>query len=208
MALNGRFGLSDREGWYDYRWRVQPRYRVSDRLTFSLEIENNRSYNEEGFADKVEASVQNGEGEKTVTRIIFGRRDRSTVENTFNSSYTFNERMAVTCRARHYWSNVDYRSYHLLEEDGRLGPTEYSGNPNSNFNAFNIDMIYRWRFAPGSDIFVVWKNSIFGSEDIVGVTYWTNTDRLFQNPQTNSLSIKIIYFLDYFEISRKLKAKS
>ena len=68
------------------------------------------------------------------------------------------------------------------------------------FDAFNIDLIYRWRFAPGSDIFVVWKNSIFSSQDEVAANYFRNLDGLFRAPQDNSISLKVIYFLDYASI--------
>ena len=30
-----------------------------------------------------------------------------------------------------------------------------------NFNAWSIDMVYRWNFAPGSEMNIVWKNQLF-----------------------------------------------
>ena len=58
-------------------------------------------------------------------------------------------------------------------------------------------MVYRWRFAPGSDIFVVWKNSIFNSTELADIGFGKNLEDLRSAPQTNSLSLKIIYYLDY-----------
>jgi hypothetical protein len=61
-------------------------------------------------------------------------------------------------------------------------------------------MIYRWRFAPGSDLYVVWKNSILENQQRTDLDYWANLDGLFENPQRNIISLKMIYFLDYNSI--------
>jgi len=60
-----------------------------------------------------------------------------------------------------------------------------------------VDMVYRWRFAPGSDIFIVWKNSIFNSNELADIGFGKNLEDLRGAPQSNSLSLKIIYYLDY-----------
>ena len=84
-----------------------------------------------------------------------------------------------------------------------MGSTNYGGFHDTNFNAFNIDMIYRWRFAPGSDIFIIWKNAILNFEERSDINYLKNLDGLFDNPQRNSLSIKVIYFLDYVNLQKR-----
>ena len=47
-------------------------------------------------------------GEPTTRQaIIFGRRDHIAVENVFNTNYTFNNKMTLSFRLRHYWTKVD-----------------------------------------------------------------------------------------------------
>ena len=111
--------------------------------------------------------------------------------------------MALTFRMRHYWSKVAYESFHLLDEDGYLADTDYDELKNTNFNAFNIDAVFRWRFAPGSDIFIVWKNSILDFDEFTQPNYFNNIDGLFGLPQRNSLSMKLIYFLDYASLVKR-----
>lgn len=171
------------------RFSIGPRYRVSDKFNFNMNISRSRFKNDVGYVNSTEAG-----------EVIFGRRNRTVVVNNLNVNYTFTNNMALTFRGRHYWQKVNYKSYHLLEENGRLGATAYNGDHNSRFNAFTIDMIYRWRFAPGSDIFIVWKNSIFGADNLIEMDYFENTRGLFENPQTNSLSVKVVYFLDYLNV--------
>ena len=177
-------------------FNFSPFFRVNDRLNFRWGLELNQQKNNVGYVNKVDKKSTQDED------IIFGRRDVSTVVNNFNAEYNFNSNMALTFRMRHYWSQVSYNSFHLLEEDGRLGSTDYNQMHDTNFNAFNIDMIYRWRFAPGSDIFIIWKNSILNFEERADLNYFGNVDGLFDNPQRNSLSMKLIYFLDYVNLKK------
>ncbi len=186
----------DEEGRHRWNINFSPRYRVNDKLTMSISAFYSRLRNDVGFV----AKTGNPSGTED---IIFGRRHIETVENVFNASYTFNPNTALTLRARHYWTSVVYRQYHLLEEDGRLGATYFNESRDANFNAFNVDMIFRWRFAPGSDLFVVWKNSILHSDALAGETYFSNWGNLFEAPQNNSLSVKLIYFLDYQSLVRR-----
>jgi len=109
--------------------------------------------------------------------------------------------MALNFRARHYWSTVVYNSFHSLSEAGRLEATDYNQFNNFSFNLFNIDLNYTWRFAPGSDIIVVWKNNISGGEnseliDFSERSYSEGVRSLGDLPQTNSISVRMVYFLN------------
>ena len=104
--------------------------------------------------------------------IIFGRRDLVTHENSLEAEYIFNNKMALEFSLRHYWSKAQYKAYNLLTEDGYLEASVYNENNDINFNAFTIDMAYTWRFAPGSDVIIVWKNSIFTDASEVGKKFW------------------------------------
>ncbi|MEL6986765.1 MAG: DUF5916 domain-containing protein, partial [Bacteroidota bacterium] len=172
VAGIGIFGESDwrKEFAFDYNFEyiqatglprktigfnIEPRWRVSDKFSFSVEIDYERNIDSEGFV-----ATSNDE-------IIFGRRNLVEVENVLEASYVFTNNMFLNFRLRHYWSKVDYSSYFNLEDNGRLGFTEYTGFDdndeslhNFSLNLLNIDMNYTWRFAPGSDIIINWKNSI------------------------------------------------
>ena len=95
-------------------------------------------------------------------------------------------------------------SFSELLENGRLVNLDnYSGkdiNGNSiydiNYNAFTIDMLFRWVFFPGSELNIVWKSSIFNSDENVDLNYWTTFTSSIDNGPMNTLSIKLIYWLD------------
>jgi hypothetical protein len=118
--------------------------------------------------------------------------------------------MGLTLRARHYWSTVNYTSFHVLDENGYLTPSSYDGLDangeslhNTNFNAFNVDMVYRWVFAPGSEISLVYKTSLLAFDNNVAASYSDNFKNTMEEPQAQSLSLKILYYIDYLSLKKK-----
>jgi hypothetical protein len=169
-------------------------YRMSDRLSFGV-----GTYKDWDFKDVDFATFD------AADEIVYGQRDVNTFVNNVNIKFTPNTQMNFTFRLRHYWSHVHYFEYYDLMDDGTISPRQYDENLDTSYDAFTIDAIYRWRFAPGSDIFLVWKNSIFDyQEAFVQDDYFAHVGNLFERPQTNSLSLKVIYFLDYLEVKNKV----
>jgi Domain of unknown function (DUF5916) len=111
-----------------------------------------------------------------------------------------------TLRGRHYWSMADYDGdYYTLQQDGGLIPRVFSttvSNSVVNTNFLNIDLVYTWRFAPGSELSLVWKNAIYSEGETIIRNSLDNFDDLLSQPQTNSISLKILYYLDYQNFRR------
>jgi len=180
-----------------YSFNFNQRYRFSNRLTISQGVFLGPQNNNTGFA----GFASNGD-------IIFGKRDIKTVENILNIKYSFNDKMNINTRVRHYWSRVEYRQFFTLLENGELGTnTTYTSNRNQNLNFFNIDMVYTWQFAPGSFINIVWKNSVQDFNQVVSRGYFKNFGQTMEADENNNLSFKIIYFLDYLQLKKLNKKK-
>jgi predicted porin len=114
-----------------------------------------------------------------------------------------NTKMSFDFKFRHHWEQVSNYSFHTLDEDGYLQDSEYTGDRDVNFNAWNIDLNFNYWFAPASEISVVWKNSILSSGNRVESYYKDNLEALLNNPQENSLSLRVRYFLDYQYLKKK-----
>ena len=113
--------------------------------------------------------------------------------------------MALKLDARHYWSQARYLQYGLLRSNGSVDySVPYSGNKNVNFNTFNLYLSFVWQFRPGSEMGVVYQNSIYSSPDapVLAYDYFKDAETTFGLPQTNSLSVKVIYYLEYQDIRR------
>lgn len=191
---------------YDYTASISPRFRVNDQLMIVLASNLDVAHNNEGVA-----LTQSFDVSFDGANPVFGKRDRLTVVNRVSIDYIFTNRMGLTFALRHYWSTVNYNSFFVLNDDGQFGQTSYDGKGllgesvhNTNFNAFTIDMVYRWVFAPGSEMRLVWKNSIFASSGSTNESYFQNIDNLVNFPATNSLSLKILFYIDFWETKQRL----
>jgi len=197
LSVGGR--LSYTKIWSDYDQKdimlsLNPGIRISNRFSINHQFAFLSSINDLGYVNR----YATGE-------IFFGKRNNKTISNTLSTGYIFTADSYITFRVRHYWSVADYTGdFYLLKEDGKLDSnTTYTGNHNSNFNSFNIDMAYNWRFAPGSDISVVWKNSIYSYGNYIFNNFNDNIEYMLNSPQTNSISVKILYYLDYQYLKKK-----
>ncbi|MDX5422026.1 MAG: carbohydrate binding family 9 domain-containing protein [Hymenobacteraceae bacterium] len=201
LDVNANYRLFNENERRSLNFSISPRYRVNNQLSFVYSYSNNLRFDDLGYAN--DFTYSNGLGEQR--KIIFGLRDVNTVSNTLTGSYIFNNRMSLSLRARHYWSNAAYNNFFQLTQEGKLLPDAYKDNHNVNFNAFNIDMVYSWWFAPGSEISIVWKNAILKEEEEVIPQYFDNFSRAISSPQNNTLSVKVLYYLDYLILRNKLK---
>ncbi|OWY21387.1 hypothetical protein C7N43_06800 [Sphingobacteriales bacterium UPWRP_1] len=206
FALDGRanYRIFNDNGRHNLNFGLSPVVRASNKLQFRFDFDSYNFIKDVGF-------VTFRDGKET--DIIFGRRNVHTIENVFSANYIFTNRMGLTFRMRHYFSEAVYQKYYYLQNNGLLAITDYTGLNeegetlhNASFNAFNIDMVYTWQFAPGSEMSVVWKNAIYRFTRKTGSGYADNLQRTLGNDQTNNLSIKILYFIDYLSLKRKKTA--
>lgn len=174
-----------------YNFNLNNRYRFSDRFSLS------HSLNLQPQTDNFGWAGFTGGGEP-----VFGKRDITNVENLLNIKYSFNAKMNINVRVRHYWIKVDYQNdgFYILKMDQSLVKTTFSQNVDQNYNAFNIDAVYTWQFAPGSFINLVWKNAANEFNRTVDHGYFKNFNTTMQADENNNLSLKVIYFLDYLQL--------
>lgn len=136
--------------------------------------------------------------------IHFSRRNINTFQNVLGVSYAVNNKASLSMRIRHYWSGAANKEYYFLMEDGSmLHDPDYHTNHDANYNAFNIDLVFRWIFSPGSELSVAWKNSIGISDDRIVNDYFKNLSNTWNSDQINSFSVKILYYIDYNSLKKK-----
>lgn len=161
-------------------------WNANDKVAVTHGINLSKDHNNYGFVD-FDADMNS----------ILGRRDVTSVDHEIGIKYLFGPKMNIIARAREYWGKVVYHQYYLLLEDGNLGPTDFTGSYDINFNVFNVDFVYAWEFAPGSYLNLIWKDNVFQTDGLSDDDYFDNLSKTMQAPQSNGLSVKVIYFLDY-----------
>jgi hypothetical protein len=166
---------------------------IGQRFEFDYSFSFNATINGVGFVDK--NSLNNS--------IIFAKRNVNSLENIVSTSYILNDKSYLTFRLRHYWSGALNKSYYLLQQDGSLkDDPAYSQNKNQNYNAFSIDMIFTWNFAPGSELSCAWKTAALTDQSEYVDNYWINLHNSYLN-QLNSFSVKVLYYIDFNSLKKK-----
>lgn len=194
-----------RDNWWEWNYNVEFRFRISNQLNLIHGWNHQLQYNSEGYA------VNFNEPSEEFDGILFGNRNRSTITQSLGIDYTITNRIGMTFRLRHYNAKINYNSFSELLANGRLNPLDnYFGLDNSgvsayniNYNAFTIDMLFRWVFLPGSELNLVWKNSIFSANENVNEDYWMSLNNTLRNGPMNSISLKVIYWLDAQYLKKK-----
>ncbi|TVZ51466.1 DUF5916 domain-containing protein [Dokdonia sp. Hel_I_53] len=199
VRLATRTFFEDDEDQNNYAFNFSPRYRFSDKMLVVLESGYNLRKNNFGFIDT--------DG----TNVFLGLRGITSIENSANLSYNFDPFKAINLRFRNFWSTADYSKniFYLLNDDGTRSITEYDletqTNPNTNFNIWNLDVSFRWRFAPGSEASLLYRNQIFNSDQLSNLDYVDSLNNLFDQPVQHTLSLRVTYFIDYNNIKSVFK---
>jgi len=195
LSLNTGTNLRYNTDEVSYFISLSPRYRVSDKLQFSYSLLLDRSLNEPGYVDTLDDGT-----------IIFGVRENRQIENAVSGKYNFNDKSSLTLSFRHYWSPVSYQDqYFSLEDDGSLIENDYNEENDVNFNSWNFDLRYVWQFTRGSELVVLYRNSILNIDNESDLSFEDNISNLFDQPLGHSLSIKLIYYLDYNRMKSWIK---
>ncbi|WP_162428753.1 DUF5916 domain-containing protein [Pontibacter pudoricolor] len=193
---------SNRYNQSDWWGSLNPRFRVNDKLL--LVNGNSYSINKHSIGH-----ISDPWGSATG---VFANRDIKTLTTTLSGAYIFNERTGLTLNMRHYWSTAENNWLYYLQHNGTLSRITPEQDPNQtrynniNYNAFNIDVMYTWRFAPGSELMVVWKNAIQDQRKEIEKKYIENLNKTLQAPQNNNFSVKLLYYIDYIALKNVFSA--
>ncbi len=203
-------GRSTRNDWnQNSDWLgVFLRYRASDKLSFNVEVNTEETNGSRGYVAK--QLDDNNE----VQSIVFGRRNIKSATNIAGVNYTFNNKMGMNLRVRHYWSKVKYDVFFGLENNGSLHESDYTGTSSNglavhdtNFNALNLDFVYFLQVAPGSFVNLVWKDAINSLTNDANLDYFQSYRQAVDSPQLNNVSLRFTYFLDYLTMKKAVSGK-
>ena len=188
FSTNLRMGFStytnDPKSNFDFG--INPSYRINNQFSLQYDIIYFQTKNDIGYVNQVGNDI------------IFGQRNRKSYTNSLSGRYNFSTKSSLSLSLRHYWSSVDYTdSYYKLNLDGSLSNTTYNSGSDVNFNSWNLDLNYIWQFAPGSQLIALYRNAILNEDTNSSLNFFKNLDNLFQQPNQNMFSLRLVYYIDY-----------
>ena len=213
FALDANLGYAtlfdDSRNFNNIYFSVSPRFKFNERFLLVLEFERDEQRGDIGYVNG-----QNIDGE-----IVFGDRDRTDIESSISASYNFNSYHGLNLTFRNYLSRVTYKNkLFTLQEDGSLNQSETitksnvnndpNFSPDANFNTWNLDLGYTWQFAPGSQLTALYRNQIFNFSNASQDSFFDSLDDLLKEEQRNTLSLRLVYFIDYVSIKKLLQRKN
>jgi hypothetical protein len=182
----------DEENRQTYGIYINPKYRFNNQFSLEYAFEYLTKRNDRGRI----GYDTNG--------IVFAERNRETLQNTLTGKFALTNRMALNLDVRYYWSYSENHEFFTLQDDGYLTPNpSYNLNKDRNYNSWNFDLSYSWWFAPGSQIYILYRN--YGLEDthLIEKDLSTNLKNIFDSNLTNIFSISIRYYIDYNVVKNK-----
>jgi hypothetical protein len=198
IDVNSNFRTFNEDGRYRWNVSVSPRWRATDKILIVLDAGRYYWPGDVGFVNFMGDSI------------VMGRRDNVTMEGVLNINYAPFVSMNFNMRLRHYWSYAEYTDFYNLADNGELINTTYNSfeadgtsADDVNFNAFNVDLVYTWYFAPGSELNVVWKNAIYQFGTLLPENYLGDLEQVFDSPTNNNFSVKVLYYLDYLYLQKR-----
>ncbi len=187
-------------------YRISPRVRVNDKLFFKYVFSTEETKNNFGYHDLLE---HNSNSDQDIT--VFALRNLKFITNVLESQFVLNNKTSFDIKFRHHWQTVDNKSFHTINENGfkeeqdlTYSEIDYENDIdyNTSFNAWNIDLNFNYWFAPGSELSIVWKNSILTNGTKIETYFVDNLNSLLDNLQENSISLKLRYYLDYQSLKK------
>jgi len=187
-----RFGKIDDDQNF-IRYKFSPRFRVSNKFNLNYGFEYSKTNDEKGYVDIIDDDI-----------IIFGNRQKKTVTNSLGANYFFNTKSAINLNFRYYWAPVYYDEFFTLQEDGSLiTNTDYNVNNDINYNVWNVDLSYSWEFAPGSNLSLLYRNTILNSDQYAQLSFQDNFSNLMDQPLQHTFIMKMTYYIDYNTVKNR-----
>ncbi len=178
---------------YDYFginhfFNISPIARIGNHLNIRYNVWYTNNIAQRGFAFVDENTDES----------FFGKRHVQTVENSLSAQYVVINNLSFGLSTRYYWSKGDYSEFYLLHQDGILdrNPAQVTQNKNFTYSAFNIDFSINWDFAPGSSLVLTYKNELVHELTNADKNYMQYLRYSLDNPFSNLIALKIIYFID------------
>ena len=196
------------------RYVVRLNYQPINALSFSLSTEYESNPSKTQYVTQ-----QDFVG---TTRYIMSGIDQETLSATLRINYTFNPNLTLQyygqpfiARGKYFdfnyvndataedlnnrvtWYNDNQISFEdgLYSVDENLdGTTDYTfGDPNFAFVQYRSNLVLRWEYIPGSEIFFVWSQGITGFGDALNDFNTIIDNQLFKQQPENTFLIKATY---------------
>ncbi|QNM85249.1 carbohydrate binding family 9 domain-containing protein [Polaribacter pectinis] len=211
----GYVGSAAKQNNFSFQRHVfRMNYQPFDALSVSLSTEFEKNPSKTQYVNQVDYD--------TKTRYILGEIDNQSWSTTLRVNYSINPNMSIQFYgqpfiARGRYSNFNYvnnavskdlysrvswyNNNQILENNGNYnvdenidGVTDYTfGKPDFSYVQFRTNLVARWEYIPGSELFFVWARGGAGSGDPNNSLTRSFRNQILDKPLENTFLIKATY---------------
>ncbi len=198
--------------FHRYVWRMN--YQPTDRLSANLELQLQSNPN------KTQYVTESANGSEA--RYIMAEIENQSLTPTLRLNYSINPNLTLQYYGQPFIFKAQYSNFNYVTdataekladrvswysdeqisfEDGIYAIDENSdgindfsiGNPDFAFMQFRSNMVLRWEYIPGSEIFVVWSQGITDFGDLERNVFQLATNDLFSSGAENTFLLKATF---------------
>ncbi len=136
-----------------------------------------------------EAWVDNIDLDGATTSIFADRTTRS-FSATVRGSITFTRDLTLQAYAQLFTAKGHHENFRRLLDPSSFEPFAYEGNPDFNEQSFNLNLVVRWEYLPGSTLFLVWSQARAGESTEYFTSLGHDIAETFRLPPSNVTMVK------------------
>jgi len=146
--------------------------------------------------DLLEAWVENVPMSDGTTASVFADRSTEQVDITLRGTVTFTRDLTLQLYGQMLLANGQYEMFRRLIGTSSFESFPYQGDPNFNDQVFNMNLVIRWEYLPGSTIFLVWSQARENTNQMVDASFSENVETMFSTPGGNVFLLKVSYWFN------------
>ena len=196
------------------RFTIRTNYQPFDALSLSLNVEYANLFDATQYV--TETNFNN------LPRYILGRIQNQTLTTTLRLNYSFTPNLSLQFYGQPFISKGQFTDLnyvtnpvakrldnrvaiydgnqirmendHYLIDENTDGITDYSfSNPDFSFVQLQTNLVARWEYIPGSELFLVWARGSSGNVNPSNDLIDSVSDQVFQEPSNDTFLIKATY---------------
>ena len=131
---------------------------------------------------------------------LFGDRSIDELDVDLRGIVTFTRTLSLQFYTQVLLARGKYERYKLLMGSAALAPYDYmsyAGFQSHDFNAatFNANVLLRWEYLPGSELYLVWTQGRFGDSGVYATGFGKRFGQTFLLPHEDVIVLKMNYRL-------------
>jgi len=196
------------------RFVVRTNYQPTDAFSMSFNVEYANLYDRTQYV--TETSFNNN------ARYILGQIQNQTLTTTLRLNYSFTPDISLQFYGQPFISNgrftdlnyvlnplgnsiddrisvydanqIDFQNENYTIDENRDGVIDYSfRNPDFSFVQLQTNLVARWEYIPGSELFLVWARGSVGNVDAANDLLNSVSDQVFREPANDTFLVKFTY---------------